>query len=65
MYRQYENPYTLEHLLYDAETALANALTYNPDDVDLLLTLHNEVEDLKARVNHAWMDMEYDMEEPQ
>ncbi len=52
MYRQYENPRTLEERLEEAKRRLAE----NPFDEDLVL----EVEELKERVNFAWQDEEYD-----
>lgn len=52
MYRQYENPHTLEERLEDAKRRLAE----NPYDEDLVL----EVAELKERVNFAWQDDEYD-----
>jgi hypothetical protein len=52
MYRQYENPYTLEQQLAEAEKRLAE----NPDDGDL----YNEVAELKDRINFAWQDNEYE-----
>ena len=52
IYRQYENPRTLEDMLEDAKRRLAE----NPYDEDLA----NEVAELKERVNFAWQDDEYD-----
>jgi hypothetical protein len=52
MYRQYENPYTLEERLEEAKKRLAE----NPYDEDLA----NEVAELKERINFAWQDDEYD-----
>ena len=52
IYRQYENPRTLEDMLEDAERRLAE----NPYDEDLVL----EVQELKERINFAWQDDEYD-----
>lgn len=52
MYRQYENPKTLEERLEEAQKRLAE----NPYDEDLA----NEVAELKERVNFAWQDDEYD-----
>jgi hypothetical protein len=52
MYRQYENPRTLEERLEEAKRRLAE----NPYDEDLA----NEVAELKERVNFAWQDDEYD-----
>lgn len=52
MYRQYENPRTLEDQLEEAKARLAE----NPYDEDLVL----EVQELKDRVNFAWQDDEYD-----
>ena len=52
IYRQYENPYTLEERLEDAKRRLAE----NPYDEDLA----NKVAELKERINFAWQDDEYD-----
>jgi hypothetical protein len=52
MYRQYENPHTLEERLEEAKKRLAE----NPYDEDLAL----EVAELKERINFAWQDDEYD-----
>jgi hypothetical protein len=52
MYRQYENPHTLEERLEEAKKRLAE----NPYDEDLA----NDVAELKERVNFAWQDDEYD-----
>lgn len=52
MYRQYENPYTLEERLEEAKKRLAE----HPDDEDYAL----EVAELKERINFAWQDDEYD-----
>ena len=52
IYRNYENPRTLEDMLEDAKRRLAE----NPYDEDLVL----EVQDLKERINFAWQDDEYD-----
>jgi hypothetical protein len=52
MYRQYENPHTLEDQLAEAKARLDE----NPYDEDLVL----EVQELKDRANFAWQDDEYD-----
>lgn len=52
MYRDYENPYTLEKMLEKAKAALAT----DPFNVDLSET----VDELKQRINFAWQDDEYD-----
>lgn len=52
IYRQYEDPHTLEDQLAEAKARLAE----NPYDEDLVL----EVQELKDRVNFAWQDDEYD-----
>ena len=62
MYRQYENPKELEFRLEMAERKLA-ILVQTGADEDKCLDAYNDVEDLKARVNHAWMDEEADLEE--
>jgi hypothetical protein len=55
MYRQYEDPYVLENQLAKARKELAQ----NPNNEDLALEVH----ELKERVNFAWQDQEYEMEE--
>ena len=60
MYRQYEDPYKLEKMLEEAEAELDRARQEDPDDVDRLIDLVNEVESLKERVNFAWQDDEYE-----
>ena len=62
MYRQYENPRELEGRLEMAERRLAILVQTGADD-DKCLDAYNDVQDLKARVNHAWMDEEADLEE--
>ena len=60
MYRQYEDPAKVEKMLEAAEEELARAKEEDPENVDLLIDLYNEVESLKERVNFAWQDEEYD-----
>lgn len=62
MYRRYEDPYKIERLLHEAQTALENAKTYCAEDVDLLITLSNEVSELEQRLNHARQDEKSEME---
>ena len=54
MYRQYENPFSLEDELKDAKRRLAK----DPENIDLAL----EVEELKDRVRFAWDDNEAENE---
>lgn len=57
MYRSYEDPYKLEEMLREAQDRLAESCdSYGEMDIDLLL----EVDELKARINYAWQDDEYD-----
>lgn len=62
MYRQYENPHTLEHLLKEAEQQYLEELdaSNEGDNVERLVDLANEINDLKERINFAWQDIEYD-----
>ena len=53
MYRQYEDPAKVEKMLEAAEEELARAKEEDPENVDLLIDLYNEVESLKERVNFA------------
>lgn len=55
MYRQYENPYALEKQLAKVKKRLAE----NPENEDLALDVH----ELEERINFAWQDDEYEMEE--
>ena len=50
MYRQYENPYTLEKRLAELKELRA----YNPEDEDLA----QEIAELEERINFAWQDDE-------
>ena len=59
MYRQYQNPLDLEASLRRAKEALTAALDKN-EDMDRIVSLHDDVEDLEARVRFAWDDQEYD-----
>lgn len=59
MYRQYENPYTLENRLAELEAEYYNAIDENADE-DYLVTLSSDIADLQARINFAWQDDEYD-----
>lgn len=52
MYRQYENPHTLEERLAE----LLAEQKKRPDDEDLAFDIH----ELKERINFAWQDDEYD-----
>lgn len=58
MYRRYENPYTVEHLLYDAKADYENAKRYSPDDNELLTSIAEEVKQLEERLRIAWADYE-------
>ena len=70
MYRAYENPVTLEAELsekkrqYD-EFILANRRRMNSGHPDaerlweIALDMHNDIEELKERVNFAWQDDEF------
>lgn len=60
MYRQYENPYTLEEKLAELENELQQAYASGADDE--LEDLEFEIAELKDRINFAWQDDEYDHE---
>lgn len=55
MYRQYENPESLESQLEDAKKRLADAIANNADTSDLE-DLHDTIMDLEERINFAWQD---------
>ena len=60
MYRQYEDPWKLEDRLEKAEKELEQAKEEDPENIDRIIDLVNEVESLRERVNFAWQDEEYD-----
>lgn len=55
MYRQYENPYTLEEQLAELKVQRANAT-----DEDEIMSLDESIAELKNRINFAYQDEEYD-----
>ena len=60
MFRQYEDPYKVQKMLAQAEADFEAAKQEDPENVDLLIDLANEVESLRERLNFAWQDDEYD-----
>lgn len=58
MYRMYEDPYYLEGRLREAKENLALA-----EDEEDRIYLHEEVAELEERLNFAWQDDEFEMEE--
>ena len=60
MYRQYENPYRVHEMLEQAKAEYEEAKQNDPENIDLLIDLANEVESLRERENFAWQDEEYD-----
>ena len=57
MYRDYENPRTLEKRLEEARQALESAKQRGAD-LEEIISLHEDVEDLRERVNFAYQDAE-------
>ena len=60
MYRQYENPIKVHQMLEEAKAAYEAAKQDDPENIDRLIDLANEVESLRERENFAWQDEEYD-----
>ena len=58
MYRQYENPNTLEKQLEKLKEEYCTAVENNVDE-DTLINLHMDIDELEERINHAWQDDEY------
>lgn len=55
MYRQYENPHTLQERLEKIKEE------YNKEtDVDRKIDLYETIAELEERINFAWQDIEYD-----
>ena len=57
MYRQYEKVNTLKEALVHLKREYQIALENNADD-ETLISLHDDIEDLKERLNFAYQDME-------
>lgn len=60
MYRQYEDPRKIHKMLEESKKAYEEAKRCDPENIDLLIDLANEVESLRERENFAWQDEEYD-----
>lgn len=58
MYRQYENPYSLEDQLKKLKEEYCTAVEENEDE-DTMISLQYDIADLEERVNFAWQDDEY------
>lgn len=58
MYRQYEKPNTLKESLANLKREYKLALENNADD-ETLISLHDNIEDLKERLNFAYQDEDY------
>lgn len=67
MYRQYEDPRTLEEELkelkaaYEEEYLKAQQEGETSGRWDALTDISQEIEELKQRINFAWQDEEYDL----
>jgi len=57
MYRQYEKPNTLKETLAHLKREYQIALENNADD-EILISLHDDIEDLEEQLNFAYQDME-------
>lgn len=54
MYRQHEDPRCLQEMLEQAKYRLIGADPYEAIDI------HQEIEELEARINFAWQDEDYE-----
>lgn len=59
MYRAYEKPRTLEDMLRDAKERLEALKWQSNADPEDLIRVHEEIDELRERVNFAWQDEEY------
>lgn len=55
MYRQYENPRTLQSELKALKEEYKRLLEQDADE-DALISMHEHIADLEERVNFAWQD---------
>lgn len=58
MYRQYEDPYTIERKIESLEIEMHEAIS--KDDEDRQISIAEELAELNDRLNFAWQDDEYD-----
>ena len=58
MYRQYEDPYTLEEILDRLDIEMQEAIA--KDDEQLQIEIALEIAEIRDRINYAWQDDEYD-----
>jgi len=58
MYRQYENPYSLEDRLAELEAIKRRLDAENQYD-ERFESIQEDIEELKDRINYAWQDEEY------
>lgn len=58
MYRQYENPFTLEDRLKELQQEYEERK--KTEDFENLIDLQIEIAELKERINFAWQDDEFD-----
>lgn len=56
MYRQYENPYTLEEQLEELKNTYSIAESEGAD-IEVLCDISEQIISLKERINFAWQDM--------
>ena len=61
MYRQYENPYSLEEELQELKAEYQKAIENNADE-DTIMYLAENIAELKERINFAWQDAEAETE---
>lgn len=57
MYRQFENPYSLEKKLEELKEAYQKAIESGASE-EILISLHEDLTDLEQRINFAWSDDE-------
>ena len=57
MYRQYEKPNKLKESLAHLKREYKLALENNADE-EMMISLHDDIEDLEERLNFAYQDME-------
>ena len=59
MYRNYENPYDLEKQL-EAVQFEYDMMVAEGAYIETLISVQEEIYELKDRINFAWQDQEYD-----
>lgn len=63
MYRQYENPRELQAILDNIRAEFADITASGAVDDDIFYYYFDRISELEDRINFAWQDEEFDLQE--